>query len=120
MPASLEHAAELRVGERAGQRLVDQEVARAALDLGVQLPGVRVPEEDALGWVVGAVAHDDHGHPGGLGRLHRAPDVLEALLARRIRDRQGAVEVLVLDVDHDQGAVGHLAAPRLVTGLYVA
>ena len=29
------------------------------------------------------------------------------------RDRQRAVEVLVLDVDHDQCAVGHLAAPSV-------
>jgi len=108
-----EHVAELGVRERAGQRLVDQEVARPALDLGMQLPRVRVPEEDALGSVIRAVTHDDHGHAGSARRLHRAPDVRKALLARRIRDRQRAVEVLVLDVDHDQCALGHLAAPSV-------
>jgi len=65
---------------------------------------------------IGLAAHDDHWDAGRRRCVHRPADVGEAQIRRRVTDRQCPVEVLVLDVDHNQRTLGHRARLRSVVG----
>src|SRR5699024_11816874 len=74
---------------------------------------------DERGRAIGHLVLDGRDRYAGLaGDVDRAQDLGERLIRRRVLDLDGSVEVLVLDVDQDEGGagVGHREPPGSGTG----
>jgi len=74
---------------------------RPVLDLRVEVPALGAHGKD--GCPHGELVLDHHdGHAVPFRHVERASDVLQGLVTGRVLDLQDAVEVLLLNVDHDQ------------------
>src|SRR5690606_6809833 len=101
---ALDPPGQVGAGERAVPVLLDVMVARAPGDLRVQFPARRALVERGGTGRRGVLPHH-HRHAGRVRGVHRATDVGQRLAERGMLDRHVAVEVFVLHVDHDEGAL---------------